>query len=145
MIKRCDIRDLGDLIAALEDWGGNENPALYARNTLADFSTCMWFRCGSQFLMFQKVGKGIYSAHIVGHSNTLKEAKEFIHTVGKHMFSTTDCESIWCLIDKDNKRLQRLCGLLRFKRVAEFPSREIFVYEFQKSQRTEEEGGLCHQ
>lgn len=138
MIKRCDVRDLGELIEALEDWGGCENPAIYARHTLFDISTCLWFRSGSHFLLFQKIGKGIYSAHIVGSSPTLKEAKTFIHTVGKHLFATTDCESIWCLVDKDNKRLQRLCGLLRFKRVAEFPSREIFVYEFKKSDRTEE-------
>jgi len=144
IIKRCDVRDLGDLIEALEDWGEcGEHPAIYARNTLVDYSTCLWFRAGMQFLLFQKIGKGIYSAHIVGHSATFKEAKDFIHTVGKYMFSATDCESIWCFIDKNNKKLQRLCGLLRFKRVAEFPSREIFIYEFQKKHRTEEEK-ICH-
>ena len=144
MIKRCDIRDLGDIIKALEDWGENKNPALYARSTLADYTNYLWFRKGSFFLLFQVVGKGIYNAHIVGEAQSFNEAKDFIHTVGKHIFSTTDCESIWCLVDKDNKRLQRLCGLLRFKRVDEFLSREIFVYEFLKSDRTEEEI-LCHQ
>jgi len=141
-IKRCDIRDLGDIIEALENWGEYENPALYARNTLIDFTTHIWFRSGSQFLLFQKIWKGVYSAHILGNSESLKDAKEFIHETGRYMFSKLpDCESIWCFINRDNKRLQRLCGLLRFKRVAEFPSRDIFVYEFQKIHRTEEEEG----
>lgn len=142
-IKRCDVRDLGDIIEALEDWGEVEHPAIYARNVLSDSSTCMWFRSGSFFLFFQKVRKGIYSAHILGKPGSFKEAKDFIHTVGKYLFSTTDCESIWCMVDEGNKRLQRLCGILRFKRAAYFPSREIIIYEFLKSDRTEEER-ICH-
>jgi hypothetical protein len=142
-IKRCDIRDLGDIIEALEAAGEIENPGLYARNTMVDTSTCLWFRSGNFFLFFQLVRKGIYSAHIVGKPDSFKDAKDFIHTVGKYLFANTDCESIWCMVDESNKRLQRLCGVLRFKRAAYFPSREIIIYEFLKSDRTEEEK-ICH-
>ena len=138
-IKRCDVRDLGDIIEALETTSTVENPGLHARNTLMDSSTYLWFRSGSFFLQFQIIRPGLYNAHILGKPTSFKEAKYFIHTVGKYLFSRTDCESIWCMVDMDNKRLQRLCGLLRFKRVAEIPSREIIIYEFLKSDRTEEE------